>query len=353
MELNLPPVAITDMQVKGDRLVVATQGRGFWILDHVAPLREVDEDMASQALVQYTPVDGVRLLASGGGDGMLEASNPPRGATIRYFLKEDLGEDDVLTIDIYDANDQFVRSLASVPRDFEKCAKANEDVRSPVKFDYPSTKAGYNEFVWDLRRAPLNCIDNVKLFGGWNGARVMPGEYRATIRAGGESQTQAFNVLPDPREETDAAQLQLVEQSIQASANMLNDLFGELKKAREVRGRLQGVKGADVLLASDVSASIDRVIKAIDGWESLVIQPKFETFEDDINWPNMLDRQIRFLMDNFDRTGAPAQAGALKRLEDLEATWQQYKLELNVLFGEEVAPLNEKLKDQGLMDINR
>jgi hypothetical protein len=58
-------------------------------------------------------------------------------------------------------------------------------------------------------------------------------------------------------------------------------------------------------------------------------------------------------MDNFDRTGAPAQAGALKRLEDLEATWQQYKLELNVLFGEEVAPLNEKLKDQGLMDINR
>lgn len=352
LSLNLPPVAITDMQVKGQSLVVATQGRGFWILDYVSPLQEVQASMESQDLIQYTPVDGVRLLARGGGSGMPQAKNPARGATFRYFLKEEPGEDTPFRIDIFDNNEQLVRTLSSGAGAFEKCAKGNEDVRNPVKFKYPSTDAGYNEFVWDLRRAPLNCIDNVKLFGGWNGARVMPGDYKATISVGEFSATEAFKVLPDPRENTDAAQLLLVEQSIEASATLLNELFSHLQKARNVRGRLRDVKQGSPLLAKDVSASIDRIIKAIDGWESLVIQPKHQTFEDDINWPNMLDRQIRFLMDNFDRTGAPVQEGALERLQDLDATWKQYKLELEIMFGEEVAPLNNKLTENGLMGLD-
>lgn len=351
LALNLPPVAITDLQVKDHSLVVATQGRGFWIMDHLGPLREVDASLLEAPLVQYAPVDGIRLLAYGRGSGLPEADNPARGATIRYFLPAQLAEDETLTIEIFDADNQLVRSLSSAPGEFGRCAKANEDPRSPIEFSYPSTDAGYQEFVWDLRRAPLHCIDNVKLFGGWEGARVMPGDYKATIQVGEHRQTRAFRVLPDPREISDAAQLQVVEQSIQATTNMLNELFKSLQKARRVRSELQQVKASGALLAGDVSASIDRVVSAIDGWESLVIQPKFETFEDDINWPNMLDRQIRFLMDNFDETGAPAQAGALERLQDLDRTWQEYKRELEVLFGERVAPLNQQLKARGLTDI--
>lgn len=352
MSLNLPPVAITDLQVKGKDLVVATQGRGFWILDDITPLREVNSSLDELNIFQYSPVDGTRLLARGGGSGMPQAKNPARGATFRYYLKEEPSEDDNFRIDIYDSTEQLVRSISSKAGAFEKCAKGNEDVRSPVKFKYPSTNVGYNEFVWDLRRSPLNCIENVKLFGGWNGARVMPGDYKVRITVGNNSQTRDFKVLPDPREMTDKAQLLLVEQSITASATLLNELFSHLQKARNVRQKLNGLTPTGSILASDVSASIERIIKAIDGWESLVIQPKHQTFEDDINWPNMLDRQIRFLMDNIDRTGAPVQAGAIKRLEDLDATWQEYKRQLEILFGEEVAPLNRKLIEQGLTNLD-
>ena len=179
----------------------------------------------------------------------------------------------------------------------------------------------------------------------------MPGKYKAKITVGEQSQTRAFEVLPDPREEADFAQLQVVEKSIQATETLLNDLFAHLQTARNVRSKLNSVAENNVMLASDVSASIERIVSAIDDWEALVIQPKHQTFEDDINWPNMLDRQVRFLMDNFDRTGAPAQAGALKRLEDLDAKWQQYKVQLETLFGEEVKPLNEKLSEQGAFDL--
>ena len=145
----------------------------------------------------------------------------------------------------------------------------------------------------------------------------------------------------------------MVEKSIQATETLLNDLFAHLQKARDVRAQLSDVSQDNVMLASNVSASIERIVSAIDDWEALVIQPKHQTFEDDINWPNMLDRQVRFLMDNFDRTGAPAQAGALKRLKDLESKWQQYKVQLETLFGEEVKPLNEKLSKQGAFDLER
>lgn len=353
LDLNLPPVAITDMQVKGTTLVVATQGRGFWVLDDLAPLHEANTSIEDEMLFQYAPIDGTRLIASGGGSGMPQAKNPARGATFRYVLNEKLEEGQALTITITDSDGKFVRELSSNTTAFEKCAKGNEDARSPVKFKRPSTKPGYNEFVWDLRRAPLNCIDNVKLFGGWNGARVMPGDYKATLTVAGNSHTRAFKVLPDPREESGTDQLYLVEQSIQASTTLLNELFTHLQKARNVREKLNDVSNANAALANDVSASIERIVKAIDGWESLVTQPKFQTFEDDINWPNMLDRQIRFLLDNFDRTGAPIQSGALKRLEDLDATWQQYKQDLSVLFDEDIAPLNKTLQEQGLNGLDK
>ena len=353
LDLNLPPVSITDMQVKGDDLVVATQGRGFWILDDISPLREVHKSLDDEALFQFEPVDGVRLLSGGGMTDQPQAKNPPRGATFRYYLKDVLEEDQTLRIDIFNADNELVRTLSSASSAFEKCAKGNEDVRSPIKFKHPSTKAGYNTFVWDLRREPLNCIENVKLFGGWKGARVMPGDYKAKITVGEQAQTRAFKVLPDPREEADKAQLQVVEKSIQATETLLNDLFAHLQKARDVRAQLSDVSQDNVMLASNVSASIERIVSAIDDWEALVIQPKHQTFEDDINWPNMLDRQVRFLMDNFDRTGAPAQAGALKRLKDLESKWQQYKVQLETLFGEEVKPLNEKLSKQGAFDLER
>ncbi|MEP1383934.1 MAG: glycosyl hydrolase, partial [Paraglaciecola sp.] len=318
----------------------------------IRPLREVHKSLDNEALFQFEPIDGVRLLSGGGMTDQPQAKNPPRGASFRYYLKDAL-EDQPLRIDIFNADNDLVRSLYSTPSAFEMCAKGNQDKRSPISFKHPSTHKGYNTFVWDLRRQPLDCIENVKLFGGWEGARVMPGDYKAKITVGNLSQTRAFKVLPDPREEADKAQLQVVEKSIQATETLLNDLFFNLQKARDVRTQLNNATATNLMLASDVSASIERIVSAINDWEALVIQPKHQTFEDDINWPNMLDRQVRFLMDNFDRTGAPAQAGALKRLEDLETKWQQYKVQLEILFSEEVKPLNEKLSKQGAFDLEQ
>jgi photosystem II stability/assembly factor-like uncharacterized protein len=346
LKLNLPPVPITDVKVKDNDIVVATQGRGFYILDDIQPLREADKDSHEKALHVFAPVDGSRTINGGTRSDIPQAKNPPKGVLFRYYLK-DAPEDTPLTMDVFNSDGELVRHISSKSGEFETCAKANGDVRSPVRFSHPSTDQGYNQFEWNLRRAPLNCIENVRLFGGWRGARVMPGDYSVTITLGDESQTQTFKVLSDPREESSPEQLANVEQSIQASANMLNEMMHYLDTARNVREQLNGFTAKQSDIPDAMNATISSVLTSIDEWEALVVQPKHQTFEDDINWPNMLDRQVRFLMDNFDRTGAPVQSGALQRLTDLQATWQSYKANMDTLFNEQIEPLNKAISEMG------
>lgn len=352
LTLNLPPVPITDIKIKDNDLIVATQGRGFYILDNIQPLREANEALHNHDVYVFEPVDGSRTRRGGMGSDIPQAKNPPTGVLLRYYLKDDLSEDTPIELTIFTQAGEVVRTLSSQPSAFEACAKGNQDERSPVKFSHPSTKKGYHQWEWDLRREPLNCIENVRLFGGWKGARVMPGNYRVEFSVGDYRQTHDFNVLPDPREEADPASLEQVEQSINASANLLNEIMAYLQKARNVRAQLTQILSKTTHLDASVKDAVSTLLTEIELWENLVVQPKHQTFEDDINWPNMLDRQVRFLMDNFDRTGAPVQSGAKQRLNDLSAMWQEYKQQLDQLFVSQVEPLNQAFNQSGVRHLD-
>lgn len=353
LKLNLPPVPITDIKVKDNDLIVATQGRGFYILDDINPLREADSELDKKALYVFSPIDGSRLSRTSERTDAPQAKNPPTGAVFRYFLKQSVSEDAEFKIEIFDQAGDLVRKISSKQGDFEVCAKGNEDQRSPISFNYPSTKQGYNQWVWDLKRAPLNCIDDVLLFGGWSGARVMPGSYSVKITADGLSQTRSFVVKPDPREEADPTQLARVEQNIQTSTAIFNEMMNYLQKARNVRQKLRHLQAENASEFGDINTLIGNVIVEIDQWEKLIVQPKHQTFEDDINWPNMLDRQVKFLIDNFDRTAAPVQSGGLTRLKDLQAQWQMHKQQLDNLFTNQIEALNQSLNDKKIRHLDR
>ncbi|MBO1256295.1 glycosyl hydrolase [Alteromonas sp. 5E99-2] len=352
LKLNLPPVPITDIKVKDNDVVIATQGRGFYILDNIEPIRDANSQFINKSLHVYSPVDGSRAQRGGMGSDIPQAKNPPRGVLFRYYLNEDLALDEALIIDIKNSDGKVVRQISSSASEFEACAIGNQDARSPVRFSHPSTKKGYNQWQWNMRRAPLNCINNVRLFGGWEGARVMPGDYSATLRVGDYSETTNFKVLADPREEADQALLADVDKHIEATAALFNEMMSHLQKARNVRKRLTELKAMDTTLSESNQGTIDSILNEISLWEALIIQPKHTTFEDDINWPNMLDRQVQFLMGNFDQTGAPVQAGAVQRLNDLDTQWKGYQIQLEALFKDKIDPLNQSLTNNGLRHLD-
>jgi photosystem II stability/assembly factor-like uncharacterized protein len=195
LQLNLPHVPITDLQVHRQDLVFATQGRSFWILDDLTPLHQVNDQAASADVFLYEPRDAYRLQSRGFRGG--RAPDPrPNGAVVYYHLSEKPEEQ--IQIEILDAQEQVLRTFKSKTENGEDTSSGNgedEDEEKPIP-----AKEGMNRFEWDLLNPKLEVIKgSVMSLGYTGGYPVAPGTYKARLTVGDDVQTKSFEVLKDPR----------------------------------------------------------------------------------------------------------------------------------------------------------
>jgi hypothetical protein len=165
MKLNLPPVPITDLTIRQDNLVAATQGRSFWVLDDLFVLRQAAAGVGEEALQAFTP-EQVAIISNSGKADDFESSNPDRGVAIYYYLKD--AQEGSLSIEILDAAGAVVRTYASEETDFDRCKLANKDPRSPFELKYPARAQGLNKWTWDMQRNGIHCIEGAKIFAGFD-----------------------------------------------------------------------------------------------------------------------------------------------------------------------------------------
>ena len=216
LQLNLPHTSVRDLVVHGNDLVVATHGRGFWILDDVQPLRELAV-AAVGAPDLFAPAPAVRVRRSTNSDTPLPpeepaGQNPPDGAIIDYVVPQGAPQ---VAIEIHDARGNLVRRFAS-----DDPAPAPVELDKPTywlqPFTRPSTEPGMHRFVWDLREAPpdatqrdlpISAIPHDTPFVP-QGALVVPGRYSVSLIVGGASVQNPLQVTMDPRVTMTQAQLQ-------------------------------------------------------------------------------------------------------------------------------------------------
>src|SRR5262249_37181243 len=193
VQLNLPIVPSTDLAVKNDDLVVATQGRSFWVLDDLTPLHQFRAEMAKEPLHVYKPRESFRLPGGGFGGGESEGGppqvrtagqNPPGGAAIFYQLKGAPHKDAAISVEILDAAGAVIRTFSS------KAEKPAEKIEP---------KKGMNRFVWNLRYSEAESFPGMIIWGALVGPRAVPGTYQVRVKAGEHTQTVSFDVKPDPR----------------------------------------------------------------------------------------------------------------------------------------------------------
>jgi photosystem II stability/assembly factor-like uncharacterized protein len=210
LQLNLPPVSMRDLAFHDADLIVATHGRGFWVLDDISALRQA-ADAASAASHLFKPSDAF-ILPPGTDDGTPtqkdepEAENPPTGAIIDYYLKTAAGGP--VTIEILNAGGATVRRFSStdpVPA-VDPATLAVNAVWQRAQ-DPPSAAAGMHRFVWDLRPEPPagGRGRGGRGGGGGGGGRgglppVAPGAFSVRLTVNGQSFTQPITVKTDPRE---------------------------------------------------------------------------------------------------------------------------------------------------------
>jgi len=347
LDLNLPPVPITDLAIRQGDLVAATQGRGFWVLDDLSIVRQADDGLADKALHVFTPAP-TEMIRGGRSSGANEGSNPPFGAVLSYYIAEEL--DGPLSIEITDADGNMVRSYSSEEGAFERCVTGNMDVRQAYEIKYPETKAGLNQWVWDMRWGGITCLENVKLFAGFGGASVTPGVYNVRVSIGDVVSDTQLTLLPDPREEASGDDYRFLAEKRRESTVLLNELLDNLAVARKARSQIEALL-ADFPNAEDLQSMGELAISRLTEWENKVTQTKYGALEDEDSMPPMLDVHIRHVLDVIDRAGAPVSAGSLERLSDLDYLWQDQKSELRQISNSDIAAVNEWAKENGVLHV--
>jgi len=337
LDLNLPPVPITDLALRQNTLVASTQGRGIWVLDDLLVVRQAVGDFSNDALHVFTP-GTAELRDSSGRAGLFEAANPATGVTLYYHLNADL--EGPLSIDILDDAGNTVRTYSSEEGDFERCKISNMDPRLPFKLKYPAAKKGLNKWTWDLKRQGLKCTENITLFAGFDGPRVAPGNYSARVSAGEAVQSVSFQVKMDPRVSATDEEIQFWSERMTEVGGLLSDSLTSLENARQAQRQIEALM-EQYPEDKDLQTTAATAIEKITAWDGKIIQVLHQTYEDEDAWETMLAGQLRFLLDVIDSTGAPVTGGALLRLVDLKVEWAERQAELQAIKTDYIDVINE------------
>ena len=344
LELNLPPVPITDLKIRQDDLVASTQGRGFWVLDDLPIIRQADDSLARKSLHLFSPGE-VEMIRGGRSAGANEGSNPTRGVTLTYYIADD--EEGPLTIEILDLAGNVLRTYSSEESEFDRCITSFHDERTKFEVEHPTMKPGVNQWTWDMRHGGLNCIEDLILYAGFDGATVKPGNYQVLVSVGDSQSTASVTLLPDPRSDAAPEDYEFLAAKLVEVTDLLNELVGDLAAARKSRSEVAALL-ADFPNVEGLQIAGESAIDRLTTWENAVTQTKYGTYEDEDSQPPMLDVHIRHVLDVIDEAGAPVAAGSLLRLEDVKSQWAERKAELADIAESDIATVNEWAESNGV-----
>ncbi len=295
LRLNMPVVSVHDLAIEQNDLIAATYGRSFWILDDVTPLRQVDSRMASGGTHLFAPRTAIRVRRDENQDTPLPpeipaGKNPPDGAILNYFLPAKSTAD--IQLEIYDANENLVRSFSSAPT-----PKEHLDVPYVAEYwiGHPqalSKEAGMHRFVWNLRYADPPAIHVqspynypiAAIVGSTplppEGPLVLPGKYEVRLKVGERVFRQPLEVKMDPRVEAVRNQLQSSLELQQKISTLLGQNYAGFQQAKSLRARLgELIKRPKEDPIAVAASALDAKVAALAGEPTPILEaPKTASF---------------------------------------------------------------------------
>ena len=281
-QLNLPIVPITDLTIKNDNLIAATQGRSFWIIDDLSPLHQLSNKVAASERYLYKPLDSYRMGGGQGRPNKREGQNHPGGVSLHFFIKTLPADSVPIKLAFYEEDGDLIREYST---------KAKEDRDKLI------VKAGANSFNWDFSYPAGTRFDGMILWwAGVNGPKAIPGNYMAKLSIGDEVLEQNFRILPDPRAaatpEDYLAQFNFM-QEVQAKVSEAHQAIIDI---RDLRGQLQGfVDRLDAKAQADVADTVKAIVKRMTAVEEALYQTKNRSGQDPLNYPIRLTNKLAHL----------------------------------------------------------
>jgi len=300
--LNIPVTPITDVAFhkREQELVVATEGRAFYVLDDVPLLYQLNDSAATEDARLFKPKDTYRFGGGGrggGGRGMTAAvgENPAGGAVVYYSLKSrPQGE---LTIEFLDSAGKSVNKFSSRPPAQPQEAPSPEGEEGPGRGAPPArvaANAGMNRFLWNLRYPDATSFPGLIMWAGsLTGPTVPPGMYTVKLTVDGKTQSQTFEVKKDPRLST--TQEEYVKQV--TLALQIRDKLSETNEGviriREIRKQLEDYTRRDDKRVADAAKALTQKLTAV---EEELYQTRNRASEDPLNFPIKLNNKLAHVL---------------------------------------------------------
>lgn len=350
-QLNLPVTPITDLRVHKGNLIAATSGRSFWILDDLGLIRQYKGNVNSFAL--YRP-DNAYLVNGGSeldqtsdefdGSNTFRGVNPATGVVVYYQLPE-LKKDDEITMEIKDSAGNVVRSFTS--KADEKFIRYDSGPRPNPTLT--KTK-GLNRFVWDMRYASMVGVPHVRIEGGFNGHKAIPGKYSITLKTPTQTLATDAEILANPLYPTDAATyaeyhrtMSGMEAELSNMHRLVNSLF---EKQKQLESLLSSLPAGEKYVA--IKRDGEALVKKMKAWDEDMVQRKSKAYDDVENFPNKFTANYLFMINATESDIPRVNQPSLDRLKELNAQWATLKARHDEIVNRDLPALNKKLYDAGV-----
>ena len=273
LRLNLAATSIRDITIKNDDLAIGTHGRGFWILDDITPLRQIDDKVLSSGAYLFAPELAYRVRWNTNSDTPLPpdtptGQNPPDGAILNYYLGS--ATSGAVTLEILDSSGKLVRRFSSadpIPAPDPELPIPSYWLRPP---QHLSNQPGFHRFVWDLRYTPIAGVKPeypiAAVFENTPPAStspwVMPGKYQVVLTANAQQYKQDLTIDMDPRVKTPIADLQ---QQFDLSQQVYRDLLALQPVYEQIEKLRAQIKAQRAKSPSDAdTAKLDAFTQGLD-----------------------------------------------------------------------------------------
>lgn len=335
-QMNLPIVPVTDLAIKDNNLIVATQGRSLWVLDDLTVLHQLDEASSNADAILYKPKDSYRTKGGASGTpSKTSGQNHPNGVVTHFYLK-DFNEKDSVALTYTSMAGDTLASFSTYAAEKDKKLKVEK---------------GSNTHVWNTRGKAAERLQGMILWGAnLSGAKAVPGSYQVRLNKGGVTQSQTFRILPDPRAEVSVADMQKQNEFITDVNATVDRAHQSIKKIRKVNGQLDAFvkqyKGNE-----STKELVERAEKMKEGFgeiEKALYQTQNRSGQDPLNFPIRLTNKLAHLnsLVNLDDFPPTTQDIAVKN--ELTAGINKQLQAFDKMVDEQISAFNKAFNDLSL-----
>ena len=279
-QLNLPLVPITDLTIKNNNLIAATQGRSLWLIDDLTPLHQLNKEVNNASMKLFKPIDSYRMGSPGRGTPRNAGKNHHNGVEVFFNIDDKiLDENTSVTLEFLDNEKKLIKKYDN---------QSDENA-----LDINSEK---NSFVWNMRYDDAKGFDGLIMWAAsLRGPIASPGQYYVKLTVNEKFEEQSFNILKDPRSNSTDEDLKEQFDFLLSVRDKVSDIHQTIIDIRSSRSQLIDLKSKISDKYPDMENSISDVISRITLIEEKLYQTKNRSGQDPLNFPIRLNNKLAHL----------------------------------------------------------